>query len=158
MGMMKAVACALGYVDLENFYVAERIRSIIKHLDKKPGDEGFKEACERAELAVNARGANVVEQMIGGLIQAQTPKERVYKIKPVAKGQRIEAISASGVRFSFGEVWCNSVRSIKGIAVNPNNREKLNMHGTHLGLVDVEGLTPRQLCERIIPLMDKMAA
>lgn len=151
--MKNAVACALGMGSIENFYIAERVRNIMKHLTKKPGDAGFAEDCERAELLVNSQGAHVFSSMINGLVDAQTPKERVYKIKPVAKGQRIEAVSASGVRFSFGEVWCNAVKAAKGIATHPNNREKLNMHGTHLGVEKPEDMTPRQLCAAITALM-----
>lgn len=157
MDILKEIACALGYADAENLegghFINERLRSISKKLTTKPGDVNFTEDCERAEKEVDAVGAAAFGQLFGQIVQAQEPKERVYKIKPVAKGQRIKVKSASGVRFSFGDVWCDAVRACKGIALNEANREKLNMHGTHLGVINPEVLAPRELCSKIASLM-----
>lgn len=157
MDILKTVACALGYANdqiLEGgHYFEERLRSISKKLTCGPNDPNFAADCERAEKEVDAIGATAFGQLFGQIVQAQEPKERVYKIKPVKKGERIKVVSASGVRFSFGEVWCNSVKACKGIALNEANREKLNMHGTHLGVADPEKMTARELCVAITAVM-----
>lgn len=153
MEFFNAVANAMGISDTSVFYVADRVRRVAALVKVKPEDENFAKAVDEAEVAVNEIGAKAFNSMFAGFVQAQEPKERVYKIKPSLKGQRIEAVSASGIRFSFGEVWCKSVKESKGIATNPNNREKLNMHGTYMGIVNPEAMYARELCGAIAALM-----
>ena len=151
--VVKAIAEIIGAADTSNHLVMERICSIRNRLTKILGDEGFKEDVERAAAEVRAQGISAFENLIGSLSNAMEPKEREYKIKRSEKGQRIKVKSASGVQFSFGPIWRDAVRACKGIAINEGNREKLNMHGTHMGVVNPESMSPRELCSAISALM-----
>lgn len=145
---VNAIINSLG-LDSDNHIMVERAQRISQKVNANPGDADWAEQVEKAEEAISAVGRTAFNQLFAEFTEAQIPKERVYKIKPVAKGKRIEAISASGVRFSFGEVWCLSVKAGKGIAVNPNNREKLNMHGTHMGVANPDTMTAKELAAAI---------
>lgn len=85
----------------------------------------------------------------------RTAPEHEYKIKRVAKGERIKEASATGKHFSFGPVWVEAVKKAAGIAVNEKNREKLNMHGVHVGVQSPETLDAKALCAAIA---EKLAA
>lgn len=154
---VNAIINQLG-MDADNHIMIERAQRISQKVQANPGDVDFLTQVEQAEEEISVIGRTAFNQLFAGFVEAQQPKERVYKIKPVMKGKRIEAISASGVRFSFGEVWCLSVRNGKGIAVNVNNREKLNMHGTHMGVANPEEMTAKELAAAIVVKMDEDAA
>lgn len=126
-----------------------RLRRIAEKVKKKLGDIGFEEDVLAAERAVEEEGSRAMMQAFGQCALIETPAEREYKIKRSAKGQRIEQKSESGVRFSFGPIWVNAVVAAKGIALNENNREKLNMHGTHVGIENPEKMSARELCAAI---------
>lgn len=132
-----------------------RLRRIAEKVSAKLISElGFEGAVLAAEQAVADEGGRA---LFGALTQCQligAPVEREYKIKRVPKGQRISMVSESGVRFSFGPVWNEAVAAVKGIAMNPNNREKLNMHGTYLGVESPEKMTARELCAAIAERME----
>jgi len=144
-------------LDADNHVMVERAQRISRKVNANPGDVDWKEKVEAAEEEVSIVGRNAFNSMFAGFVHAQEPKERVYKIKPVMKGKRIEAICPiTGVRFSFGDVWCDSVRASKGIAMKPQNREKLNMHGTHMGVADAASMTAKELCVAITLKMSEV--
>ena len=147
--IVKAISEVLGIKDLSNHIIMERIHNIRSRLTKQSGEEGFTEDVERAAEEVRVQGANAFASLVGSISNAMEPKEREYKIKRSEKGQRIKIKSASGVNFSFGPVWCDAIKACKGIVLNENNREKLNMHGTYLGVQDAEKMTARELCAAI---------
>lgn len=132
-------------------HVLDRVRRIFSRSNMSPDTPDFEDSVREAERQVDEEGGRALMQSLYQCTSA--PPEKEYKIKRVAKGQRIEAVSASGVRFSFGPVWCESVKVAKGIAVNPHHREKLNMHGTFLGVDTPEKLSPLQLCQAITARM-----
>ena len=143
-------------LDADNHVMVERAQRISRKVQANPNDLDWKEQVEKAEEEISIIGRNAFNSMFAGFVHAQEPKERVYKIKPVMKGKRIEAICpVTGVRFSFGEVWCDSVRAGKGIATKPQNREKLNMHGTHMGVENPHEMTAKELCVAITKMMDE---
>lgn len=155
---VNAIIRTLG-LDADNHIMVERAQRIGRKVEANPGDQDFLAQVEKAEEEISIVGRTAFNQLFAGFVEAQQPKERVFKIKPVAKGKRIEAICpVTGVRFSFGEVWCKSVREGKGIAVNPNNREKLNMHGTHMGVVNPHEMLAKELAKAITEKMDEAAA
>ena len=131
-------------------YVLDRIRRIAARAGC-PGAPDFEDSVREAERQVDEEGGRALMESLFQCIAA--PPEKEYKIKRVAKGQRIEMVSEKGIRYSFGPVWCESVKIAKGIAVNPNHREKLNMHGTSLGVESPETLSPHQLCQQIAARM-----
>lgn len=155
---INAIIATLG-MDADNHIMIERAQRISQKVNANPNDADFKAQVEQAEEEVSIIGRNAFNQLFAGFVEAQQPKERVFKIKPVAKGKRIEAICpVTGVRFSFGEVWCNSVKAGKGIAVNPNNREKLNMHGTHMGVLNPAEMTAKELANAITQKINEAEA
>lgn len=155
---INAIINTLG-MDADNHIMIERAQRISQKVNASPGEADFLAQVHQAEEEVSIIGRNAFNQLFAGFVEAQQPKERVYKIKPVMKGKRIEAICpVTGVRFSFGEVWCKSVREGKGIAVNPNNREKLNMHGTHMGVTNPHEMLAKELAKAITLKMDEEAA
>ena len=125
-------------------YALQRLQRIADKLTKKPGEQGFDEEVIKKEMEADLEGSRALLQALEQVMAP--PQEREYKIKRVAKGTRIEAVSPSGKNFSFGEVWTKSVIEAKGISLIPNNREKLNMHGAHVGVVNPEHLLTRDLC------------
>lgn len=151
---LNAVGKILHYSDIR-FDIAtplsQRIFRIYEKLTKKITDIGFEADVLAAEETVNAEGGQALLKTLFQL--TAPPPEREYKIKRVAKGQRIDVKSASGIRFSFGPAWCTSVMAAKGIAINEANREKLNMHGTHLGVPVPDSMSPRELCAAITEAM-----
>jgi hypothetical protein len=132
-----------------------RLRRITEKVSAKLISElGFDGAVQAAEQAVSDEGGRA---LFGSLVQCQkieAPVEREYKIKRVPKGQRIQMVSESGIRFSFGPVWNEAVCAMKGIALNTANREKLNMHGTYLGVENPDKMTARELCTAIAERME----
>jgi hypothetical protein len=52
-------------------------------------------------------------------------------------------------KYKFGPIWCEQVRECKSMALNPQNRHKLNAHAVSLGLTDPEKMNARELCEAI---------
>lgn len=129
----------------------QRLFRIFEKLTTQPEDPTFEDDVLAAEILTDEAGARALMQSLFQLINP--PPEREYKIKRVAKGKRIAAVSASGVRFSFGPAWNTAVIAAKGIAVNVAHREKLNMHGTHLGVPIPETMSPRELCAAIAEAM-----
>jgi len=133
--------------------IATRLRRIAEKVPSKFGDPNFEKDVLAAEQAVEDEGGKA---LIASLFQCQrigVPEEKVYKIKRVAKGKRVSFLSPSGIRFSFGPVWNDSVLAAKGIAVNENNREKLNMHGQYYGIASPEAMSTRELCAKIAECM-----
>lgn len=150
IGTLRAIGQLLNFCECDLNVatpIQMRIVRIYQKLTTKVGDIGFEDDVLLAEKAVSEEGGRAIMQTLFQLIAP--PPERQYKIKRVAKGQRIDVKSASGVRFSFGPAWVTSVMAAKGIAVNEANREKLNMHGTHLGIPVPDTMSARELCAAI---------
>lgn len=147
---IKEIAEVLGY-SVTNQHSAERLQKIQRRVTKSPTDAGFAEEVEAADAAVKQQGTSAFASFVGAV--TAPPREREYKIKRVAKGQRIKVVSASGVRFSFGPTWCDAIQACKGIVLNEANREKLNMHGTHVGVDAPESMSARELCVAIAAKM-----
>lgn len=150
------LGAAVGIVDVgSDNPLIWRLRRITDKVSAKLISElGFEGAVLAAEVAVAEEGGRA---LMGSLVSCQrieAPVEREYKIKRVPKGQRIQMVSESGIRFSFGPVWNEAVCATKGIALNPANREKLNMHGTYLGIENPDKLTGRELCAAIAERME----
>lgn len=137
----------LGWSDTTSVNAVNKLSRIQAKLTTKFGDAGFAADVERAEAEVEEEGTRALMQCLMQVTAAPAPK--VYKIKRVAKGQRIKVASASGKKFAFGPVWVDAVKACKGIALNEANREKLNMHATTVGIENPEKLTARELCAAI---------
>lgn len=150
--IIEKIAEALGLVNLNVDEVTPqttRLHRIAEKVTRKPGEAGFEEDVEAAEQAADEEGTRALLGALGQCLKIGIPEEKVYKIKRSEKGQRIEMKSESGIRFSFGPIWVQSVAAGKGIAVSDNNREKLNMHGTHVGIESPEKMSARELCAAI---------
>lgn len=158
--MFTAIARVLGYSSDNAESVSSYIQRVQGKVTKQEGEPGFEDDVFAAADAVDAEGSKVLTAIIGQLDGFSDEKPYEYKIKRVAKGQRIKVASASGKNFAFGPVWCQAIRAAKGIVLNENNREKLNMHGMHVGVVDPEKMTARELCAAISKRMpqDEAAA
>jgi hypothetical protein len=134
----------------------ERLRRIADRLTTKVGDAEFENEVFAIDEEIGKQGSRA---LFGTFMQVTAPEpERVYKIKRSQKGQRIKIKSASGKNFAFGPVWCEAVRACKALALNENNREKLNMHGTHLGVEYPDQLSSRELCAAIASRMEEAEA
>ena len=147
---------AVGFVDTgSDNPLIWRLRRIADKVSTKLISElGFDGAVQAAEQAVSEEGGRALMNSLAQCQRIEAPVEREYKIKRVPKGQRIQMVSESGIRFSFGPVWNEAVCATKGIALNPANREKLNMHGTYLGIENPDKMTGRELCAAIAERME----
>lgn len=83
---------------------------------------------------INTQGNNAMLAMSNQLVEAATPKERVYKIARVLKGKRIPLVSPSGKRYSYGPKWNASVLAGNGDTLKPIGREKLEMQARFFGI------------------------
>lgn len=144
--MIGAICDVLGIVQPDH-EMTNRIRRIADKVKSRFDETTFTEDVLAAEQEVGLEGTRALLQSFNQC--NQIPAEREYKIKRVPKGQRINIVSETGIRYSFGPVWNDSVIAAKGIAVNVNNREKLNMQGTHLGVESPDSLSAIQLCAEI---------
>jgi hypothetical protein len=152
---LKKVAEALGlqYESLGDVAI-DRLNRIASKLTRKVSETGFENDVLEAEKEINEAGGRA---LFGSLVQCQvieSPPERQYKIKRVAKGTRIKEKSVSGKNFAFGPVWCEAIKACKSLALNENNREKLNMHGSTVGIEHPEKMAPRELCIAIAARME----
>lgn len=150
------LGAAVGFADVgSDNPLIWRLRRITDKVSPKLVSElGFEGAVQAAELAVSEEGGRALMNSLAQCQRIEAPVEREYKIKRVPKGQRIQMVSESGIRFSFGPVWNEAVCATKGIALNTANREKLNMHGTYLGIEKPEAMTARELCAAIAERME----
>jgi hypothetical protein len=158
MVSIKAIGEVLGYIVPDEDAVSpitQRLRRIAEKVKSRLGDKNFEADVLAAEQAADEEGSRAMMQSFFQVNAA--PPEREYKIKRVAKGQRINVVSDSGVRYSFGPVWVDSVIAAKGLAMNEAHREKLNMHGTHLGIQNSDKMSARELCVAIAALLPKEA-
>jgi hypothetical protein len=129
--------------------VTTRLFRIAERVKRKSGEPGFEEEVIAADAAVGEESGRAMMNAFAQCSLIEAPQERVYKIARSEKGKRIEERSESGVRFSFGPKWVDAVVAAKGIALNEHNREKLNMHGKHVGIENPENMTARELCAAI---------
>lgn len=129
-------------------HVLHRIQRIAEKIGKKIGEFGDEDIYE-AEKKVEEEGCRALLQSWQQCNSVPAPQ--VFKIARSKKGKRISITSPSGVNFSFGPVWNQSVVAGRGLALNPLHREKLNMHGVHKGIASPEALSARDLCAAIAP-------
>lgn len=145
--MVAEIAAVLGfdleYTDQLTLAKFDRIQS---KLTLTAEDEGFADEVEKLYSEVSYSAAS---SLVQSFLKAGGPSPKVYKIKRSAKGKRISVISTSGVRFAFGPIWNAAIVACKGIALNEDNREKLNMHGKHVGIDGADSMTARELCTAI---------
>lgn len=156
--LIRKIAAVLGIKSLSDTE-QERMSKIADLVTCKPSDAGFEDDVLAAELKVASQASGAGGMALWGSMMQVTapPPERVYKIKRVAKGKRIAEKSPSGRNFAFGPKWCAEVRACKSLALNENNREKLNMHGKTLGIEHPEKMAPRELCLAIAARMPEEA-
>lgn len=107
----------------------------------------FVRMVKEAASMVEAEGELPLSNLVAAMGAA--PGEKRFKIKSSPKGSRIKVAAANGVRFSFGPVWNESVKKVKGIAVIPANRVKLNHQAMMLGIAQPEILSVGEVCNRI---------
>lgn len=139
--MLKQIAAAINFPFMERDAVTQQLLQRIQ--SKLPqgmteNDEGFAVACSKAEQQINDEGDVAIVNLSKMLTAA--PPERVYKIKPTLKGERIKVAAANGVRYSFGPVWNDSVKRGKGVALVAANREKLNHQALMYGISAPEAM------------------
>lgn len=110
-------------------------------------DANFEQLVQDAENAVDQEGQLAIVALVK-MITAPPP-EKVLKIKSSPKGARIKIASATGVRFSFGPIWNESVKKGKGIALVEANRAKLNHQGLMSGVANPEKMAVTDLAAAI---------
>lgn len=104
---------------------------------------------QEIQKELNSEGNSIFTAMANAIIDMTTPKVKVYKIKRSPKGQRIKIRSESGKLYSFGPIWVESIKAAKGLAVSKNNREKLEMHASHVGLTNFKNLSSVEIAKLI---------
>lgn len=103
-----------------------------------------------AQKIVNEEGQNSLLHMTNTICAPK--KKREYKIRPTLKGARITEAAPNGVRYSFGPIWCDSVKKGEGICYAKMNEEKLIFHAHYVSKIPydaVKQMEPKQLVEII---------
>lgn len=114
-----------------NLHAMTRAQRIADKINAMPDTSDFEACLEKAVEAVDAEGSSAFGAMVTGLVRAQEPKERVYKIKRSLKGARVK-VAGFDRSFSFGPIWENFVKAGKGPALT--DQKKVRAHAIHLGV------------------------
>lgn len=112
-----------------------------------PESASFEKEVLKAEKIINDEGNMSMISVMKALLAE--PPAKVYKIKQSQKGARIKVAAANGIRYSFGPIWNESVIKGKGVALNEQNREKLNHQGLMFGLKTPEKMKLETLVSKI---------